>query len=60
MLADRTALVVGAMESTYPHLGTAPRRQLSGSGGGEGWAAGQRADLGGTALDGRRRLGAAR
>ena len=57
VLADRSALVVGAMESTYPHLGTARRRTLSGSGGSEGWAAGQRADLGGTRLAGRRRLG---
>ena len=60
VLADRSALVVGAMESTYPNLGTARRRTLSGSGGAEGWAAGQRADLGGTALDGRRRLGPGR
>ena len=58
VLADRSALVVGAMESTYPHLGTARRRTLSGSGSGQGWAAGQRADLGGTRLSGRRRLGA--
>ena len=34
----------------YPDLGTARPRHLSGSGGAEGWAAGQRADLGGTAL----------
>jgi Protein of unknown function (DUF2786) len=61
VLADRAALVVGAMESTYPDLGTARPRHLSGSGGAEGWAAGQRADLGGTALTGdRRRLGGRR
>ena len=60
VLADRSALVVGAMESTYPHLGTARRRTLSGAGGSEGWAAGQRADLGGTALASRRGIGARR
>jgi hypothetical protein len=55
VLADRGALMIGAMESTYPNLGTARRRTLSGSGGADGWAAGQRADLGATALDGGRR-----
>lgn len=58
VLADRAALVVGAMERTYPHLGRARRRTLSGSGAAEGWDAGQRADLGGTRLPGRARLGA--
>ncbi len=56
VLADRTALVAGAMEAAYPRVGTARRRSLSGSGGADGWAAGQRADLGGARLDGRRRL----
>ena len=55
VLADRTADVVTAMEAAYPHLGTARRRTLSGSGTGQGWAAGQRADLGASRLGGSRR-----
>jgi hypothetical protein len=55
VLADRTAEVVQAMESAYPALGTARPRSLSGSGAGQGWAAGQRADLGGTRIATRRR-----
>jgi len=55
VLADRTAEVVTAMEAAYPHLGTARRRTLSGSGTGQGWAAGQRADLGSSRLGGTRR-----
>ena len=38
----------------YPHLTSARRRQLSGSGGRSGWAAGERADLGGPRVSGRR------
>ena len=61
VLADRSAGVVTAMEDAYPGLRTARPRSLSGSGTGQGWAAGQRADLGGTALTGdRRRLGGRR
>ena len=54
VLADRTAEAVAAMESTYPGLGTARPRNLSGSGSGQGWAAGQRADLGTTRISTRR------
>lgn len=46
VLADRTAQVEAALHDAYPHLATAPPRRLSGSGGRDGWAAGQRADLG--------------
>lgn len=52
VLADRSALVRDALDEEYPHLRTARPRQLSGSGGADGWAAGQRADLGGTRVDG--------
>jgi hypothetical protein len=55
VLADRTAEAVQAMETAYPALGTARPRSLSGSGAGQGWAAGQRADLGGTRIATRRR-----
>jgi hypothetical protein len=55
VLADRTAEVVTAMEAAYPDLGTARPRTLSGSGTGQGWAAGQRADLGASRLGGTRR-----
>ncbi len=55
VLADRTEQAVSAMEAAYPDLGTSRPRTLSGSGGAEGWAAGQRADLGGTRLGGGRR-----
>lgn len=53
VLADRTAEVDRSMHERYPQLGTAPRRRLSGMGSGDGYAAGQRADLGGTRVDGR-------
>jgi hypothetical protein len=55
VLADRTTEVVTAMEAAYPGLGTARPRTLSGSGTGQGWAAGQRADLGASRLGGTRR-----
>ena len=55
VLADRSALVESALHEAYPHLGTARRRQLSGSGGAEGWAAGRRADLGERRVGGDRR-----
>lgn len=50
VLADRGAEVEQAMHATYPRLGTARPRQLSGSGMAGGYAAGQRADLGGERL----------
>ncbi|MGH3333652.1 MAG: DUF2786 domain-containing protein [Nocardioidaceae bacterium] len=54
VLADRSAAVTEAMETEYPYLRKASRRTLSGSGGGAGWAAGQRADLGGARVGGPR------
>ncbi len=54
VLADRSALVRQAMEASYPHVQTARPRSLSGSGGAQGWAEGQRADLGGSRLGGGR------
>lgn len=56
VLADRATVVRGAVDAAYPHLSTARPRRLSGGGAVEGWAAGQRADLGGTRLGGRRSL----
>lgn len=53
VLADRAAEAEAAMRAAYPRLRTAPGRQLSGSGGAHGWAAGQRADLGRDRLGGR-------
>lgn len=55
VLADRSAAVEAARDAAYPDLEPARARQLSGSGGALGWAAGQRADLGTTRLGGRRR-----
>ncbi|MBB6628754.1 DUF2786 domain-containing protein [Nocardioides sp. KIGAM211] len=55
VLADRSAEVVHAMETAYPDVRTARGRSLSGSGTGDGWAAGQRADLGATRVGGGRR-----
>ncbi|NPC98022.1 DUF2786 domain-containing protein [Nocardioides sp. zg-DK7169] len=46
VLADRGELVRGAVEAAYPDARAARARTLSGSGGADGWAAGQRADLG--------------
>lgn len=58
VLVDRSRAVAQAVDEEYPRLGTAPRRSLSGSGGASGWAAGQRADLGGRPVgrDGRRQI----
>ncbi|WP_067441100.1 DUF2786 domain-containing protein [Nocardioides jensenii] len=53
VLADRSVEVSSRLADTYPHLSTARPRQLSGSGMSGGWAAGQRADLGGVRVDGR-------
>ncbi|KQZ75361.1 DUF2786 domain-containing protein [Nocardioides sp. Root151] len=50
VLADRSLDVARAVTDTYPRLGTARPRQLSGSGLPGGYAAGQRADLGGSRL----------
>ena len=47
VLADRSAQVEATMHAAYPGLTTARPRSLSGSGAADGWAAGQRADLGG-------------
>ncbi|QIX25782.1 DUF2786 domain-containing protein [Nocardioides sp. JQ2195] len=50
VLADRSAEVDQALRDTYPRLGKARPRQLSGSGMAGGWSAGQQADLGGGRL----------
>ena len=55
VLADRSAAVEAARDATYPDLRTLSARRLSGSGRAQGWVAGQRADLGGARLGGRRR-----
>jgi len=54
VLADRSAAVEVARDATYPDLETASARRLSGSGKAQGWAAGQRADLGTARLSGAR------
>ena len=59
VLADRSHAVEAARDETYPHLGRAAPRRLSGAGQRDGWSAGQRADLGGARLDGDRRPGLA-
>jgi hypothetical protein len=46
VLLDRTRAAESAMHSEYPDLRVARRRELSGSGGGFGYRAGRRADLG--------------
>jgi hypothetical protein len=56
VLADRAEVVREAVASAYPDARAARPRQLSGGGAADGWAAGQRADLGGTRLAGRRGL----
>ena len=55
VLADRDQLVKQVMEASYPHLGRARTRSLSGSGSSDGAAAGRRADLGGSRLSRRGR-----
>jgi hypothetical protein len=55
VLADRAAIVDGAVAAAYPRLRTAPSRMLSGSGSAAGAAAARRADLGGQRLDRRSR-----
>lgn len=54
VLADRSAAVEAVRDATYPDVQPASTRRLSGSGGAQGWAAGQRADLGGARLGGAR------
>lgn len=51
VLADRSAQVESTMYAAYPRLTTARPRTLSGSGVADGWAAGQRADLGGRPVE---------
>jgi hypothetical protein len=55
VLADRAAEVTAAVRDAYPHAREARPRQLSGSGGADGWAAGRRADLGERRVGGTRR-----
>lgn len=55
VLADRSSRVQDALRDAYPHLTSGRRRSLSGSGGAAGFAAGTRADIGGTHVDGRTR-----
>jgi len=50
VLADRGDRVARRVAEVYPRLSPTPPRRLAGSGGGLGYAAGQRADLGGTRL----------
>jgi len=52
VLADRETQVLDAMRTAYPHLSSGRRRSLSGRGGAAGYAAGERADLGGARLRG--------
>jgi hypothetical protein len=54
VLADRSHAVEAARDQTYPQLRQASARRLSGTGRGEGWIAGQRADLGDGRLGGGR------
>jgi len=51
VLADRTAEVSSTLREHYPRVRQARARTLSGSGLPQGWAAGQRADLGGGRAD---------
>ena len=51
VLADRSAQVESTMHAAYPRLTAARPRSLSGSGVADGWAAGQRADLGGRPVE---------
>ena len=57
VLADRGDRVARRVEEAYPRLTTSPRRRLSGSGLSGGYAAGQRADLGGVRVGGGRARG---
>ena len=55
VLADRAEEARSAMQAAYPGVRSAAPRHLSGGGGRDGWASGQRADLGGQRLGGRAR-----
>ncbi|BFU41855.1 DUF2786 domain-containing protein [Krasilnikovia sp. MM14-A1004] len=55
VLADRSALVDRAQAAAYPKLTAGRARRLSGSGDRDGYAAGQRADLGTTRIGRARR-----
>ena len=57
VLADHAREAEEAMREAYPRLRTAPGRRLSGGGTAEGWASGQRADLGTGSRLGRRTRG---
>jgi hypothetical protein len=59
VLADRSALVSRAVADVYPRVRLAPSA-LSGSGQTAGYAAGMRADIGGTGLGGQRRRAVSR
>jgi hypothetical protein len=50
VLADRSVAVGDALSRQYPRLRSGRQRSLSGSGMAQGWAAGQRADIGGGRL----------
>jgi hypothetical protein len=52
VLADRSAQVAAALSREYPRVAKARPRTLRGSGMTQGWAEGQRADLGGSGLCG--------
>jgi Protein of unknown function (DUF2786) len=52
VLADRSVHVTHRVTEAYPHLNKLGPRRLAGSGRGHGYAAGQRADLGGTKITG--------
>jgi hypothetical protein len=52
VLADRSVAVDEAVQREYPYLRTARARSLTGSGAASGYAAGRRADLGGTRVGG--------
>ena len=54
VLADRDEQVLDAMKDAYPHLVSGRTRTLSGSGGAAGYAAGKKADLGGSRIRGGR------
>jgi hypothetical protein len=57
VLADRGAHVDRRVTEVYPKLRFAGQRRLAGSGRGQGYAAGQRADLGGTRITGTQQSG---
>jgi hypothetical protein len=52
VLADRAEDALEALRNAYPRARAGAARRLSGSGSAHGWAAGRRADLGGSRLGG--------